>query len=284
MNESEPFEQASVPWFSSRGLGIVALVLFTLYLTIVLDALVPPRLLDAAWQIRVVGALLNAAGFPLVGLALLHLAADLHPNDPRLEDRRRLCARLAVPVALGFLLLIPLQGHAAWRQRASALASRDTRFEQANARLQRLRTAVDRSASTEDLRRELAALQAPGISAADLEKPLPELKAQLNTLITQTQARIRTQSSDAGSEGILPLVQQLLRNTIASLALAIGFAALGRRHGVEVSALEEGRFLAGRLTSRSSDGQRRRMPDSHYVDLISGEELPPQGREPPDRP
>jgi hypothetical protein len=51
-------------------------------------SLLPSRLLDAAWQLRVGGVLINASPFPLIGLGLLHVAASLDPRDPLLAQRR----------------------------------------------------------------------------------------------------------------------------------------------------------------------------------------------------
>jgi hypothetical protein len=84
---------------------LAGVVLIVLFLTILSTSLLPVRLLDAAWQLRVGGALINASPFPLIGLVLLHVAASLDPQDPLLLQRRRLAAQLASAVAIGYLLL-----------------------------------------------------------------------------------------------------------------------------------------------------------------------------------
>ena len=99
---------ASLPSAPARGIALAGAVLIVLFLTILSASLLPARLLDAAWQLQVGGVLINASPFPLIGLVLLHLAASLDPRDPLLAQRRRLAARLAVAVALGYLLLAPL--------------------------------------------------------------------------------------------------------------------------------------------------------------------------------
>jgi hypothetical protein len=47
------------------------------------------------WQLKHTAALVNAAKFPLLGLALLRLAAFLDPENPLQERRQRLCSRQA---------------------------------------------------------------------------------------------------------------------------------------------------------------------------------------------
>jgi hypothetical protein len=96
--------------FSAPGLSVVALVLFVLFATLVAGAVWPVQLLNPLWQLRLAGSLVNGAPFALLGLALLQIAVELGPRDPVLQRRQRLCSQLAVAVALGFLLLVPLVG------------------------------------------------------------------------------------------------------------------------------------------------------------------------------
>ena len=74
----------SLPSSIARGVGLAGVVLIVLFLTILSTSLLPVRLLDAAWQLRVGGALINASPFPLIELVLLHIAASLDPQDPLL--------------------------------------------------------------------------------------------------------------------------------------------------------------------------------------------------------
>jgi len=51
---------ASLPSAPARGIALAGVVLIVLFLTILSASLLPARLLDAAWQLRVGGALSNA--------------------------------------------------------------------------------------------------------------------------------------------------------------------------------------------------------------------------------
>jgi small-conductance mechanosensitive channel len=155
--------------FSAPGLSVVALVLFGLFASLVAPALFPLQLFDPAWQLRLAGTLINTAAFPLLGLALLQIAAELGPHDPLLKSRARLCAQLAVAAALGFLLLLPLQTS---RSLNNAQASR---IQGAEAKLKALRQAVAGAASNADLNQQLQKLQGPVLGPADIAQPLPLL-------------------------------------------------------------------------------------------------------------
>jgi putative oxidoreductase len=72
----------------TRSLGVVALVLFVLFATVVAGALWPIQLLDPLWQLKLSSALVNAAAFPLVGLALRQDVAA-SSSSAELNDKRQ---------------------------------------------------------------------------------------------------------------------------------------------------------------------------------------------------
>lgn len=72
----------------ARRLGVLPLPLFLTYGAVVLTDIVPLQLLDPLWQQRFCALLVDNAGFPLMGLAFLHLAAYLDPGNGRLSARR----------------------------------------------------------------------------------------------------------------------------------------------------------------------------------------------------
>ncbi len=161
---------------SAPGLSVVALVLFVLFASLVAAALFPLQLLDPAWQLRLAGALINTAAFPLLGLALLQIAAELGPHDPLMKSRARLCAQLAVAAALGFLLLLlPLQTIAGLQTSRSLNNAQASRIQGAEAKLKALRQAVAGGASNADLNQQLQKLQGPVLGPADIAQPLPLL-------------------------------------------------------------------------------------------------------------
>jgi hypothetical protein len=154
---------------------------------------------------------------------LLHMAAALEPQSVWHQARRLLVRRCSRAVMLGFLLLIPLQGLAAWRglEAAQSLAYRAGRVQQA--RLAQFRQAVERSATIAELQNQLAAIQAPPLSAADQRQGLPALKADLL-------AQIKAQESSLQKQGG-PRVptEVLIKDSLRVLLLAMGFAVSARR-------------------------------------------------------
>jgi hypothetical protein len=224
---------------SAPGLSVMALVLFVLFGSLVAPALFPLQLLNPAWQLRFAGTLINTAAFPLLGLALLQIAAELGPHDPQLKNRARLCSQLAVAAALGFLLLLPLQTIAGLQTSRTVNNAQAARIQGAEAKLKVLRQAVAGAASNADLNQQLQKLQGPVLGPADIAQPLPLLKAQVGAVLDQAALQISHEREASQPRTPLLLLPELLRNAIASLALALGFAALARRPGEPRTLLQE---------------------------------------------
>jgi hypothetical protein len=236
---SDSSRSGSLVLFSAPSLSVVALVLFVLFATLVAGAVWPVQLLNPLWQLRLAGSLVNGAPFALLGLALLQIAVELGPYDPVLQRRQRLCSQLAVIVALGFLLLLPLQGVAGLQQSRSTTSAQSSRISGAERRLVALRQAVASATSNEEINQRLQRLQGPVLGPADIAQPLPLLKAQVDAVLDQAALQIARERQAAPPTNHWRLLPELLRNGIACLALALGFAALAMRPGSPRTLLQE---------------------------------------------
>jgi hypothetical protein len=225
--------------FPARGFSLAGLVLVALYLSILAGVVFPIQLLNPAWQLKVGSALINASPFPLIGLGAMHLARVLAPADRLLRRRSRLAARLAVAVALGFLLLIPLLSLAAISEQQQRASSQASLIARATANLKALRQVVASASSGQELRERLIAAGGPVLDAQAPARPLPALRAEVNGLLDQAAAQVARQQEQLPSANPLLLLPEILRNAFASLALALGFAGLAQRPGRELSLLAE---------------------------------------------
>ena len=260
---SAPARSGTPVLLCAPGLGVVALVMFVLFGSLVAPALFPLRLLDPAWQLRLAGVLVNAAPFPLLGLALLQIAAELGTHHPRLRSHQKHCNQLAVAAALGFLLLIPLQTLAGLKQGRSLNNAQAARIQGAEAKLKALRQAVAGAASNADLNQQLQTLRGPVLGPADIAQPLPLLKAQVGVALDQAALQISRERLASQPRTPLLLLSELIRNAIASLALAVGFAALAKRPGARNTLLQElptawSHYRFGR-SGRRSRGSRAKV-------------------------
>ncbi|MEI7952450.1 MAG: hypothetical protein WCH37_07205, partial [Synechococcaceae cyanobacterium ELA182] len=87
--------------------------------------------------------------------------------------------------------------------------------------------------------KRLAAVQGPSLDAADRTLPLPVLRSRIASLLDQASARLERARSSAPRASPWALVGDIVRASVACLALAAGFAGLARRPGSELSLLQE---------------------------------------------
>ena len=272
---SEPSRSGTAVLFSAPGLSVVALVLFVLFATLVAGAVWPVQLLNPLWQLRLAGSLVNGAPFALLGLALLQIAVELGPHDPLLQRRQKLCSQLAVAVALGFLLLVPLVGVAGLQQSRSTTTAQASRISGAERRLVVLRQAVASASSNAEVNQRLQRLQGPVLGPADLAQPLPLLKAQVGAVLDQAAVQIARERQATPPADPWRLLPELLRNGIACLALALGFAALAVRPGAEVSLLREWQEGWARWQWRLKQRRASRRggtSEEEYIRQLSGQD------------
>ena len=211
-----------------RRLSLLGLLLGLTYLLLVLTSSLPARFLDPQWQMQFAASCVDSAPIPLVGLALIHLATYLKPDDELLQVRTERASRLAMAAALGLVLLLPLQANAAWRQwqrtRAADMAQRQALI----ANLATLRNAVAQAGSTTELTSRLQSLQAPPLSATDLALPLPELKRRLQQAFQFNEQRLQLATGISKDANAGQLLNKSLRLMVSALLFSFGFAALGQ--------------------------------------------------------
>lgn len=254
---STPVASESAKRFTAGGaLAGASTALFLLFITVVLPGIFPVRLLQPSWLLRFAAALATASPLALTGLALLQVAVAVSPGEEQIKKRFRLFARLAVLAALGFLILLPLQGFALLRQTAILNEVRVSRIERAEQQLNTLRGVVDSATSSEQLNIRLQEVNGPVLGPADRSQPLPLLKAQVGAVLDQAAIQIRKEREANPVVGRLALLPDLMRIALTNAALAFGFASLGRRPGSKQSPISELQSAWQRNTRRRSSRPR----------------------------
>lgn len=240
-----------------RNLSFTGLVLLLLFLSIAAGALFPIAILDPAWQLRLGAVLINSAPLPLMGLAILHLTVYLDKQDELLLRRRRIAAALALPAAMGYLLLVPLLDTAVLRQQAAQLQGPQLQLRRASTQLRAVRAAVRSATSAEDLSQRLVALQAPQLAANQQDLSLEQQRLLMNTMLDRAAVQIARQQAALPSANPWLLAPEILRTSLACLLLAAGFAALARRHHADRSVLDDMQQRWQDMVRRSRIPRRR---------------------------
>lgn len=253
-------------------LAAVANVLLLMFMLAVSLPLLPLKLADPFWQLSFTAALCSNGFLALLAVLLLNLAAALLPQADWLVGRRQLVGSLCRWVALAYLLLIPLQGLAAWRALDWAGAAESRAARQELSRIAQFRQAVVSADSVAALQVNLAAIQAPPLGAADQSQSLAAIKSGLLAQLQAVEQRARATSGGqlAVGSGSLPgkalepakliaLGKDCLRVVLLSLGFAMAFAAAAQRRGSELSLRAEwGLAVEGVLEAGLSWQQERR--------------------------
>ena len=252
-------------------LASVANVLLLMFMLVVAVPLLPLKLADPFWQLAFTSFLCTNGFLALVAVLLLNLAAALLPEAEWLVGRRR--------VAFAYLLLIPLQGLAAWRALDWAGAAESRGVRQELARIAQFRQAVVSADSVAALQVKLAAIQAPPLGSVDQRQSLAAIQSGLLAQLQAVEQRARQRQPEAaGTSGAVPgqglnpaqllaLGKDSLRVVLLSLGLALAFAAAVQRRGSGLSLRAEWRLAfegvleAGRLwqQERRENWEERRQ-------------------------
>ncbi len=259
--------------------SVFARVLFVIYGVRVVATAIPLQPLDTLWQLSVSSALISAAAIPLLGLALLHLAAYLDPANAALEKRRNALARWAILAVLGFLLLIPVQAYASWSTVATARARLTSQLTIANRNFALVRAAINAATSLEDLQARLKSLESPelGIRFENLGLPLPETQRQMLIRLNEIEEQVKARIKAPPPEAIENVATNALRVSATSVVYALAFAIAAQRRGREVPLLVEVLTIwslrrQGRQPRRGSPGA---IEEDYFAQLAPPEDDPP---------
>lgn len=220
-------------------LSLIALALFVTYGVTLLNTILPPAILQPAWLVTLISALLDSAPLALLGLGLVHLVAYLAPDDLQIQARRDAIARWAVGAVIGFLLLFPLQIASAVQGHGLVARSQNSAMQVAAERAQEFQRAIDGATSIEDLQQRLATLQGPGLQLTEQRQSLTALKSMLSKRLEES---IRSSSDVIRSPwnpSVWAIIQRTLRVCLLAAVYALAFAAGSQRRACDLSLLRE---------------------------------------------
>lgn len=186
----------------------------------------PVRLLDPLWIIETSGFMVNSVSIPIVGVLLFHVAAGLDSYNNRIQLSKRFISRLSAFLSVLFLLLVPLLAFASWRGYANVSQGSSIQARAINAKASSILNAIQGASSSAELQTRMLALQGPSIENADINSPLPTLKANLARIVLQTRGRLLASLPKPDADAFKTLYRQALRAAVLALISSLSFAAL----------------------------------------------------------
>jgi len=269
-SDSQRYERPS--WNASRSLPVVSLTLVVLFLSSLAGAFFPLEPLEPTWQVRLAIALISGGPLALIALGLLHVAYDLDGKSQQLERRLRFWSQLAIIACLGFALLAPLLVRSTLAAQGAAYERQMADVKAKERKVASLRLAMGNSTSAAELNQKFRELQGPNLVTSDLALPLPELKRLLEEKVFQESDRVIARQRQALPPKLpVQVLPDLLSRCLAALALSLGFSALARRPGCQISLLQEARDNWNRRHLRNQS-RRGRTSQEMYIRQLSGDE------------
>lgn len=202
----------------------IGIALLGTYVVTVIAAALPVKLLDPIWINRICGSLRGGVSFPLEGMALIMIGAYLQrtaKEHPMVTDFRRLCSL----VALGFVLMIPLQSWAGQKLTDLAVQNQQARIEPAQKALK----AVYAATNAEELLNAIRIIPgAPPNISGRFEEPVPKVRERLigeiEPQVRQQKEQLKQVTGEIRRDSFINLV----KDGFVALFSALAFGAIGR--------------------------------------------------------
>lgn len=210
-----------------------ALALGGLFVLAVVAGSLPVQVLQRDWQQRFIELVIANSGFPIVGFVLVHLAAQVEPERPKLFQLRQRLRRWAVLITFLYLLLIPLQLSVSVRLFSGRAALQAQQRRLVSDQFSQFAALIRSAPDAMSLQRQLAAADGPALTAADLAKPMPQLRQDLLAALRNAEAAMPATIEQATP--LAPLVWAAFRDALrlmgSALLMAVAFAAGAQGRG-----------------------------------------------------
>jgi hypothetical protein len=197
--------------------------LIGMFAATVIGGMFPLGLLLPAWQVRVSGLILAVAPFAGIGAIMILLAQQMDEDSDELGQWAKRLRLLAIPAAIGFFLLLPLQTHAAFKLLRTAVGEE----RQVIGLHQKVLGAIQSANSEQDV---LAAVrQLPGApTEIRLNMPLPQAKQVMSEKLRGEIKRLDNQSEERNAGRWQQSLITWATNCFLSLCYGAGFAEIAR--------------------------------------------------------
>ncbi len=214
-----------------RILTAVSIALIGIFVVTVVAQALPLQLLQPAWIQKMCATVIGGVSFPMLGMLLLLLAAEGTPGErgrpTQLEEKRVITRlrRLSWVVAIGFVLMIPLQAWAGVKTLQQTIRNDQQQLAPYKRALSLIRIAETPDA----LMYALSVI--PGVPpniSGQLKEPLPKVRQglieQIEPQLKARQNQLEALNGERWQQSILGWIKEGLNAALCALA----FGAIGR--------------------------------------------------------
>jgi hypothetical protein len=202
----------------------VAYALLLIFIAQVAFSLFPIALTQPSWLGRASEGLRGTASLPMLAVAMLMLANWIDEDVLPSARHLLLIRRLSTYVAIGYLLLIPVQSYASFatiRSQVQEIQAPVAKMVEATKRIQQANT-------EEQLRAAIRMLpNGEELASRPLGAEVPILKANMLARLRPAAKRMENELKSAQNAAFNNTVYPLVKDAVICFAHALGFAAMG---------------------------------------------------------
>lgn len=198
--------------------------LIGVFVITVVGGMLPLRLLLPTWQLKISSLIIASAPYAGIGTIMILMAQKIDDESKELKKWVRRLRFLAIPAAIGFLLLLPLQTHASYK----LLKSTSGEELQAISQLQEVLLAIQSAKSNEDLLAALSKLPGAPESLNKLTIPLPQAKKIISERLSGEINKLDNQSDNLNASRWQQGLVSWARNCLLSLCYSTGFSEIAK--------------------------------------------------------
>jgi len=209
----------------AAALDRVAIVLIGIYLVQFIAAVIPPNINDPRWAIGILDSLRGVGFLPLIGGALILLAKHMDRQSAIISRHRRWLQKVAPLAALGFFLIIPLQGLVSYNVITAARSESTQKISKLNRAMAMIRSAQDETA----LRSGISEIGFQSIPPGNLNAPNATFKEQLVSQLASEISRLQFRSDKEHNKILQGMILQWLRDASVAILYGFGFRGLSKR-------------------------------------------------------
>ena len=214
----------------ASALDRVAIVLIGVYVVLFIAAAIPPQIKDPRWATLILDSLRAMAFLPLIGGVLILLANHMDPSSIIITKHRQWVRKSAPLAALGFFLLIPLQGLVSYGMIKAANGEAMQKIASLTRAMAMIRDAQDEDA----LRSGINAIGINAIGIQDLPQgklavPLATVKQQIFPQLGPEIQKLTNQTDNQRQKALQESIIRWMRDGALALLYGLGFKGLSRR-------------------------------------------------------
>jgi hypothetical protein len=207
---------------ASRHFALVGWVLIGVSLSSILFGILPVRLIDPAWQLQLISAILASTAFILLGTLLVCGASLLNRRSGKPQPRSDLVCRAVGWFAVVLLVIIPVQFYVGYRANGVV---QDTE----NQSIQLISKVIRGGGSSNnepELRSFLASLPTPPPFPAKFDEPFGVIKERLLTNFNSQLNAAKYQVGELRRQRLERFIAEATRNSVQAILMAIAFTGI----------------------------------------------------------